>query len=80
LASLDDLKLLSGLDDPSARLDCSHRQGAGTVVLKMGRDGAWVSADGTRTRVAAALPTSGFSAVAPLPAPERVFELLGAGS
>jgi sugar/nucleoside kinase (ribokinase family) len=40
LASLDDLKPLSALDDPSARLDCSQRKGAGTVVLKMGRDGA----------------------------------------
>ena len=53
LPSLDDLKTLSGLNDPSALLHWCHREGARTVVLKLGREGAWVSADGSRTQSAA---------------------------
>lgn len=118
LPSLDDLRLLSGLEEPSALLDWSHRAGARSVVLKMGKDGAWVSDGDLRIHVAAhavqavdatgagdcfdgaflarlaagddvtaaaryanaaaALTTTGFGAVAPLPRPEQVFALLAA--
>jgi 2-dehydro-3-deoxygluconokinase len=117
LPSLEDLRLLAGVEEPAALLDWSHRQGAKTVVLKMGQDGAWVSAHGTRTRIAphkvnavdatgagdcfdgaflarlaagdeaaaaaryanaaAALTTTGFGAVDPLPTPPQVIQLLG---
>ena len=112
LPSLDDVRLLSGLDDPIAIVEWCHRQGARTVILKLGNAGSWISADGDRTPVAAfpvdaidatgagdcfdgsllarlsaghdvisaakwasaaaALATTGYGAVAPLPTAERV--------
>src|SRR5438477_7010671 len=116
LPSLDDVRLLSGLDDPVAILDWCHRQGARTVVFKLGKAGAWVSEGADRTAVAAfevsavdatgagdcfdgsllarlaagddvvsaarwasaaaALTTTGYGAVAPLPTADRVAQFL----
>src|SRR5947208_11116800 len=53
LPSLEDVRLLSGLDDPVAILDWCHRQGARTVVFKLGKAGSWVSEDAHRTPIAA---------------------------
>ena len=116
LPSLDDVRTLSGLADPTAILDWCHALGAPVVVLKCGRDGAIVS-DGRRTEriaghrvdavdatgagdcfdgafaarmlagddpfaaaryanAAAALATTGFGAVAPLPRDADVRALL----
>jgi 2-dehydro-3-deoxygluconokinase len=116
LPSLDDVKVLSGLEQPDAIVDWSHRQGARHVALKLGAGGALAS-DGTRreripphavdcvdatgagdcfagallTRLslgddfwravryanaAAALTTTGYGAVAPLPRPDAVRQLL----
>ena len=47
LPSLEDMTSLTGLAEPEAILDWGHQQGAKTVVLKLGSDGALVS-DGTR--------------------------------
>lgn len=114
--SIDDARVLSGLDDADAIVDWSHRLGARVVVLKLGADGALWS-DGTRrTRLpackvkvadttgagdcfcgsalarlaagdtigdavryanaAAALKSTGFGAVAPLPRRDAVLRLL----
>jgi 2-dehydro-3-deoxygluconokinase len=114
--SLDEARLLSGLDDPEAIVDWGHRLGARAVVLKLGADGAWAS-DGRRVErfaghrvttvdatgagdgfcgaclarlaagdglfeaaryanAAAALATTGWGAVAPLPRPDAVRALL----
>lgn len=114
--SIEDARALSGLDDPDAMIDWSHRLGAKTVFLKLGPDGVIVS-DGARCEriagfrvaaidttgagdcfcgatlarlaagdglfeaaryatAAAALATTGFGAVAPLPRPEAVRRLL----
>ena len=54
LPSLDDMVALTGLNEPEKIIDWSHVQGARTVVLKMGADGALVS-DGTQRRHVAAL-------------------------
>lgn len=118
LPSLDDVRLVSGLDDPSAILDWCHRQGARTVVLKLGRHGSLVSDGNRRTPVsafavdavdatgagdcfdgsflarlaagddafsaaqwasaAAALTTTGYGAVAPLPTAEQVTQFIRA--
>jgi 2-dehydro-3-deoxygluconokinase len=118
LPSLDDVRLISGLDDPAAILDWCHRQGAPTVILKLGKDGSWVSEGATRTRIAAytvdavdatgagdcfdgsflarlatgddtvsaarwasaaaALTTTGYGAVAPLPTAEEVTRFMDA--
>lgn len=52
LPGVDDLKTLTGIEDPRALLDWSHDQGARVVALKMGGQGVWVS-DGTyRERIA----------------------------
>jgi 2-dehydro-3-deoxygluconokinase len=116
LPSIDDVKVLSGLEQPDAIIDWSHRLGAGHVALKLGADGA-VASDGTRreripphavdcvdatgagdcfagsllarlslgddfwravryANAAAALTTTGYGAVAPLPRPEAVRQLL----
>ena len=53
LPSLDDVRVVSGLDDPAAILDWCHRQGARTVVLKLGRDGSVVSNGDRRISIAA---------------------------
>jgi 2-dehydro-3-deoxygluconokinase len=53
LPSLDDVRLLSGLDDPVAILEWCHGQGARTVVFKLGKAGSWVSHGAERTRVPA---------------------------
>ena len=53
LPSLDDVRLVSGLDDPTAILEWCHQQGARSVVFKLGRAGSWVSHDAGRTPVAA---------------------------
>ena len=116
LPSLDDVKALSGLEDPEAIVNWSHRLGARHVVLKLGARGALAS-DGARcerisphrvecvdatgagdcfagsllarlalgdefwsavryANAAAALATTGFGAVAPLPRPDAVRQLL----
>ena len=117
LPSLDDVRLVCGEDDPIAILDWCHRQGATTVVLKMGKEGSWVSKGEARTRIvaypieavdatgagdcfdgsllarlaagddvvtaarwasaAAALTTTGYGAVAPLPTADQVAHFLG---
>ena len=116
LPSLDDVRLVCGEDDPAAILDWCQRQGARTVVLKMGKEGSWVSNGEARTRImaypveavdatgagdcfdgsllarlaagddvvtaarwasaAAALTTTGYGAVAPLPTADRVAHFL----
>lgn len=120
LPSLDDVRLVCGEDDPIAILDWCHRQGARTVVLKMGKEGSWVSKGEARTRImaypieavdatgagdcfdgsllarlaagddvvtaahwasaAAALTTTGYGAVAPLPTADRVAQFLASGA
>jgi len=116
LPSLDDVKALSGLEQPEAIVDWSHGLGARYVALKLGADGALAS-DGTRrerippyavacvdatgagdcfagsllarlalgddfwraahyANAAAALTTTGYGAVAPLPRPAAVRRLL----
>ena len=112
LPSLDDVRLVSGLDDPASIVDWCHLQGAKTVVLKLGREGSLVSYNDRRTPIsafpvdavdatgagdcfdgsilarlaagadavsaarwasaAAALTTTGFGAVAPLPTAAQV--------
>ena len=52
LPSLDDMAALTGLQDPDAVLDWSHAHGARQVVLKLGADGAIVSEQGQRNRLA----------------------------
>jgi 2-dehydro-3-deoxygluconokinase len=112
LPSLDDVCLVSGLNEPATLVDWCHGQGARTVVLKLGRHGSLVS-DGNRrasipafavnavdatgagdcfdgsflarlaagddafaaarwASAAAALTTTGYGAVAPLPTVEQV--------
>jgi 2-dehydro-3-deoxygluconokinase len=61
LPSLDDVRAISGVDDPAAILDWCHRQGALTVVLKLGRDGSMVS-DGDRQMPIAAFPVDSVDA------------------
>jgi 2-dehydro-3-deoxygluconokinase len=118
LPSLDDVRLISGLDDPVAILDWCHAQGARTVVLKLGRDGSLASDGNRRTPIAAfpvdavdatgagdcfdgsflarlaagddvfsaarwasaaaALTTTGYGAVAPLPTAEQVTRFMEA--
>src|SRR5436305_3445242 len=53
LPSLDDVRLVCSENDPVAILDWCHRQGATTVVLKMGKGGSWVSKGEARTRIMA---------------------------
>ena len=114
--SIEDARVLSGIDAAEGLIDWAHRLGAKTVFLKLGPDGALVS-DGTRREhiagyrvnavdatgagdcfcgatlariaagdsvfeaaryatAAAALATTGFGAVAPLPRPDAVHRLL----
>jgi len=120
LPSLDDVRLVCGEDDPAAILDWCQGQGARTVVLKMGKEGSWVSKGEARTRImaypveavdatgagdcfdgsllarfaagddvvtaarwasaAAALTTTGYGAVAPLPTADRVAHFLAGGA
>lgn len=54
LPSLDDMVALTGLAEPDKIVDWGHAQGARSVVLKMGSDGALIS-DGTQRRRIAAL-------------------------
>ena len=61
LPSLDDVRLVSGLDDPTSILDWCHRQGASSVVLKLGREGSIVS-DGDRRTPIAAFPVDAVDA------------------
>jgi len=114
--SLEDARLLSGLEDADAALDWAHRQGAKHVLLKLGAAGVIASDGARRERIAgirvqavdgtgagdcfcgaalarlaagddlfaaaryanaaAALKTTGFGAVAPIPWPEAVRRLL----
>jgi 2-dehydro-3-deoxygluconokinase len=118
LPSLDDVRLVSGLDDPVAILDWCHRRGATTVVLKLGREGSLVSDGNQRTSIsaypvnavdatgagdcfdgsflarlavgddpfsaarwasaAAAITTTGYGAVAPLPTTQQVARFMDA--
>ena len=120
LPSLDDVRLVCGGDDPAAILNWCQRLGARTVVLKMGKEGSWVSKGEARTRImaypveavdatgagdcfdgsllarlaagddvvtaarwasaAAALTTTGYGAVAPLPTTDRVAQFLAGGA
>lgn len=117
LPSLDEVRTLSGLEAPEAILDWAHGHGAGTIALKCGTQGVWVSDGQSRRQIvahvvnavdatgagdcfdgafcvrllagddpfaaaryanaAAALATTGFGAVAPLPDDARVRTLLG---
>ena len=61
LPSLDDVRLVSELDDPTSILDWCHRQGARNVVLKLGREGSIVS-DGDRRTPIAAFPVDAVDA------------------
>lgn len=120
LPSLDDLRHLTGHDDPQRTLDWIRAAGApGVVVLKLGKDGALVDDGHARTPVpglavkavdatgagdcfagnllarrcagddwlaavryanaAAALSTTGYGAVEPLPRPDAVRALLAGG-
>jgi 2-dehydro-3-deoxygluconokinase len=116
LPSLDDVKILCGLEQPDAIVDWCHRLGARHVALKLGADGVLASDGHSRRRIpghtvdcvdatgagdcfagsflarlaggadfwqavrygnaAAALTTTGFGAVAPLPRPAAVNALL----
>jgi 2-dehydro-3-deoxygluconokinase len=51
LPSLEDMVTLTGLDAPDTIVDWSHAQGARTVALKLGADGALVSDGKRRERV-----------------------------
>jgi 2-dehydro-3-deoxygluconokinase len=122
LPSLDDVRVLTGLDDPDAIADFYLRLGCPLVLLKMGAEGVIVATPSRRERVgalkvqavdatgagdtfagsflarhlagddpfaaaryanaAAALSTTGYGAVAPIPRPDAVYALLreqGAG-
>jgi len=61
LPSLDDVRLVSELDDPTSILDWCHRQGTRNVVLKPGREGSIVS-DGDRRTPIAAFPVDAVDA------------------
>jgi 2-dehydro-3-deoxygluconokinase len=61
LPSLDDVQLVSGLTDPEEIVDWSHRMGAKTVVLKLGRQGSLVS-DGARRVAVPAHPVNAVDA------------------
>jgi 2-dehydro-3-deoxygluconokinase len=116
--SIEDARLLSGLEESDAILDWAHKLGARAVFLKLGADGVIVSEGGKRQHLpgqkvrmvdttgagdcfcgaalarlaagdslwdaaryanaAAALATTGFGAVAPLPRREAVLALLQA--
>jgi len=116
LPSFDEVRMLSGYDEPGAIIDWCHALGAPVVALKRGKDGVVVS-DGRRTEAiaghrvesvdatgagdcfdgafavrvhagdspfeaaryanaAAAIATTGFGAVAPLPRDDAVRALL----
>ena len=51
LPSMDDMTALTGLKQPDEVIDWSHAQGARQVVLKLGAEGAIVSAQGLRTPI-----------------------------
>jgi 2-dehydro-3-deoxygluconokinase len=116
LPSLDDVKAISGAEQPEAIMDWAHRLGAKRVALKLGQQGVLASDGARRERIAAhsvncvdatgagdcfagaflariaagddfwqavryanaaaALTTTGYGAVAPLPRPEAVRGLL----
>jgi len=116
LPSLDDVRLLCGLEHPEAIVDWCHRLGVAHVALKLGAEGVLASDGHTRQNIcahrvdcvdatgagdcfagcflaclsqgedfwqavryanaAAALTTTGFGAVAPLPRPAAVRALL----
>jgi 2-dehydro-3-deoxygluconokinase len=52
LPSLDDVRALTGLDDPDALLDHCLRLGARVVALKLGEEGALVASAQERHRIA----------------------------
>jgi len=119
LPSIDDVRLISGLDEPSAIVDWCHDLGARTVVLELGREGSLVSDGDRKTSIAAytvdavgatgagdcfdgsylarlargddpfaaarwagaaaALTTTGYGAVAPLPTAEQVADFMNGG-
>lgn len=116
LPSLDDVRVLTGLEEPDAIADFYLRLGCPLVLLKMGAEGVIVATPGRRERVggfkvqavdatgagdtfagsflarhlagddpftaaryanaAAALSTTGYGAVAPIPRPDAVRALL----
>jgi 2-dehydro-3-deoxygluconokinase len=65
LPSLEDMQILTGLDESEAILDWSHAAGARRVVLKLGERGAIVDDGGQRVAVA--------------PHPVRAIDATGAG-
>jgi 2-dehydro-3-deoxygluconokinase len=117
LPSIEDVKAISGLNDPEAIVDWSHTLGARYVALKLGAQGVIASDGHSRQLIsghavdcvdatgagdcfagcllarltqgedfwsavryanaAAALTTTGYGAVAPLPRPADVIALLG---
>jgi 2-dehydro-3-deoxygluconokinase len=120
LPSLDDVKAISGVEQPDAIVDWCHRVGARHVALKLGAEGVLASDGRTRqhfgahavecvdatgagdcfagsflarlsagddlwsavryANAAAALTTTGYGAVAPLPRPDAVRALLAGAS
>lgn len=116
LPSIDDSRILTGLDDPDTIADAYLRRGPRIVALKLGADGVLVATAGRRERLpanrvealdatgagdtfdgaflarlaagddpfsaarygnaAAALTTTGYGAVAPIPRAEAVREML----
>jgi len=118
LPSVDDVRQISGLDDPGEIVDWCHAMGARTVVLKLGSRGCLVSDGGHRVPIApyrvdaidatgagdcfdgsylcclaggadavsaarwasaaAALTTTGYGAVDPLPSASQVRQIIAA--
>jgi len=58
LPSVDEVALLAGTRTPEQALQWAHGLGAPTVVLKLGRDGCWVSTREGVTRVPPFAPAS----------------------
>lgn len=51
LPSIDDSRILTGLDDPDAIADAYLAMGPGIVALKLGEDGALIATPETRVRI-----------------------------
>jgi 2-dehydro-3-deoxygluconokinase len=52
LPSLDDVKAISGVEQPDAIIDWAHRLGARRIALKLGADGVLASDGERRERIA----------------------------
>jgi len=62
LPSLDDVRLISGLDDPEEIIEWCHRQGARNIVFKLGKAGSWVSPQKGRRSAIPAFPVEAVDA------------------